>query len=158
MAAACSCGDGEERGHGSGGSGGSVADSPSEDAGGGGTVGDSGKDADAAVQCYFGTKPALIPYGWKRFPGLPCDCDVWLAPDESLMSPAPPWITTAPGVLEMENNWAEYAHRFCTGTALGDSWQGKQHLANLRDLGNGINEVAIVRLPDNQTVFQARFP
>ena len=155
IASACSCGDGEERARGSGGS---MVDSSSDETSGGGTggAGDSGKDADGAVVCLGGPKSPLIPKDWKRFPGLPCDCDVWFAPDETLMAPAPAWITTPPGVLEMENNWADYAHRFSSG--VGDSWQGKQHLGYLRDLGNNDQEAVIVRLPENQTVFQARIP
>ena len=73
------------------------------------------------------------------------------------MGPAPKWLTTPPGVLELEDNWA-IAHRFYVGTTHGDSWQGKQYLGMRRDLGDYVEESVVIRLPENDLVFQARSP
>jgi hypothetical protein len=129
--------------------------------GGGGSDGseDSKSDADATITCSGGPRvPGSIPSGWKRFPGLPCDCDVWIAPESSLMDPKPKWVTTPPGVLELENNWADETHRIYTGTVVGDSSNGVHQLGFLRDLGNDLQEVVALQLPDDIVTFQARIP
>jgi hypothetical protein len=154
--AGCSCGSDEtaQPGKDSGG----APDGHVETGAGGaaGSAADAGTDA--AVPCPAEPKPAGIPDGWIKFPGLPCSCDVWIAPDESLMGPAPGWITTPPGVLEMEVNWAGPAHRFYSGTAVGDEFEGVQYIGFLRDMGNKVQEVVVFRYPEARTVSRARLP
>jgi hypothetical protein len=154
--AGCSCGSDESArpGKDSGG----APDGHVETGAGGaaGSAADAGTDA--AVPCPTEPKPAGIPEGWIKFPGLPCSCDVWIAPDESLMGPAPGWITTPPGVLEMEVNWADPAHRFYSGTAVGDDFDGVQHIGFLRDMGDDVQDVVVFRYPDARTVFRALLP
>jgi hypothetical protein len=138
---------------------------PANSSGGGrpdtaGGSGSGGAPADAAVDaaltCPPEPRPTEVPAGWIKFPGLPCACDVWIAPDESLMGPAPGWIETPPGVLEMEVNWAGYENRL--SNAVGDSFEGVQHLKFRRRMGNKTLEVVIVRFPDQRVVFRAALP
>ncbi len=95
-----------------------------------------------------------VPVGWTRFPGLPCSCDVWYT---TAREPAPRWLTTDPGgILELENSWADRKHRFYF--AYGDSFGGVQHIAMFRELRKDLQDMVILRLPENELVFQARMP
>ena len=113
--------------------------------------------ADAQACNPVPTQPE-IPKGWLRFPGLPCKCDIWMAPNSAAMLPKPVWITTPPGVLELEHNWGDPKYRIFPGSAYGGSHQGKQHVSFMRDLGNKYFETVVIRLPDNEVVFQVRVP
>lgn len=67
-------------------------------------------------------------------------------------------FTSPPGVLEMEVSWADPAHRFYTGTSVGDEHQGVQHIGFLRDMGDGAHETIVIRYPEGRLAFQARMP
>ena len=135
----------------------------SADASGGATgdatpdaVAETSTDAADAQACDPNPPQPQVPKGWLRFPGLPCKCDIWMAPNSAAMLPKPAWITTPPGVLELEHNWGDPKYRIFPGSAYGGSHQGKQHVSFMRDLGKQLFEIVTLRLPDNEVIFQAR--
>ncbi len=117
---------------------------------------DASIDAADAQACDPTPPQPQVPKGWLRFPGLPCKCDIWMAPNSAAMLPKPAWITTPPGVLELEHNWGDPKYRIRGGSAYGGSHEGKQHITFTRDLGQEFFEVVTLRLPDNEVIFQAR--
>lgn len=131
LAIGCACGDEDATGRataGTGGAGGS--------GGSGGASGSAGESGTGAVDagCPPQQRPPEVPEGWVPYPGLPCECDLWMAPSEHLMSPAPGWLERRPGLLEMDVYWAVDGMRFVGGRNHGDSWGGRRLLALYREL------------------------
>ena len=132
---------------------------------------DSAQDASGALDASGPTEDAspcspsptgAIPSGWVHFPGVACECDVWLAADRNQMGPAPRWVTTSSGALELQNDWADASHQIVFRSADGDSYQGERLIAFTRDLGPiggaaSVYEQVVVRLPANEIVFRARY-
>lgn len=135
----------------------SVGGGSSGGAGTGGAGGAFDAQGPDAGECPPLSPPPDVPAHWKRFPGLPCKCDdVWVSPEPASMDPPPVWITTPPGVLELEHNWGDPARRIFSGSAVGGAHQGTQHVSFRRGVAKDVYELVTIRLPDNVPVFHAR--
>jgi hypothetical protein len=150
LAAACSCDEARD-GAAAGGGAGAGAGSDARDAE---HEPDAAGDAADAPACPGAPGPR-VPDGWVRFPGLPCECDVWMAPDAERMDRPPAWIPAGPGDLELEVSWATPANRLLAGWSRAASWGGHTYVAYARDLGKDLYDTLVVRLPENQPVFQS---
>lgn len=151
LAVACSC-DGD----GAGGSAGGGKDAAADTITDASSVLDALSDAADGQACDPTPTSQDIPKDWLRFPGVPCKCDIWMAPNSEAMLPKPAWITTPPGVLELEHNWGDPKFRILGGSAHGGSYPGGHHVTFTRDLGEERFEVVTLRLPANEVLFQAR--
>lgn len=100
-----------------------------------------------------------VPPGWIQPPCVPANCPVAMAPDPSLMGPAPVWTECGPGCLEhIEEPGDAYLGIF--SELLATSQGGKRYLAYTRGLdrqpGNPSTHMLqkrILRLPDNAVTF-----
>ncbi len=118
---------------------------------GAGGAADAASDADAAPACDPDPHTALVPKGWVRFPGLPCQCTVWLAPTQELMTPAPKWVQEPGGWLELDDPQA--GDPYTTGVPHGDSYAGVQLIAYQRVLKPGGQENVVLDVHADRYIF-----
>ncbi len=118
---------------------------------GAGGAPDAAADADAAPACDPDPHTALVPKGWIRFPGLPCQCTVWLAPSQDLMTAAPKWVKQPQGWLELDDPQA--GDPYTTGVPWGDSYAGVQLIAYQRVLKPGGQENVVLDVQADRYVF-----
>ncbi len=148
------CGQSGCKGSGSG-PGAAAADAGAETGGGAGhpEAGAGGSDAG----CPDPTQgiPDDIPDGWLRAPCVPADCDIYYAPELSLTRPASPWADCGEGCLELVADWGAPNDRI--GVTRGASSGATRYIGYLRVLPNGW-EYQILRLPENEVVFDALSP
>lgn len=127
-------------------------------AGSSSTLGGDAADPSACDSTPFSS---AIPEGWVRFPGLPCDCDLWVAPSAGYMGPEPTWVTRSDGILELETS--DSGEPVVPGSGLGDAYGSRQFVSFGRELGAVDGEKSVIEwialsLPSNKIAFQAREP
>ncbi len=113
----------------------------------------SGTDGGGGCSHDYPDPGAGVPTGWIRPPGSPCDCDVYISPDQQHMKAASPWKSCGDGCSELVRDWSDDTV-YTFGAVMGTASSNAKWIAYKRYLkAGGPNEFQVVRLPENKVVF-----
>lgn len=109
--------------------------------------------------CGPASSSPAVPDGWVRFPGMPCECQLRVAPSPGDLGPPPTWVARADGILELDPADGGVA----PASLAGDSYYGTGLLSFVRNLGPmgehaNVLEHIVLSLPSNEVLFEARDP
>ncbi len=96
-----------------------------------------------------------VPRDWIRFPGLPCECNVWVAPEGAITAKVG-WEQNDSHGQTLVDADSGTPVDLIAGTALGDEHEGSTYVSYLRALNKGLHELVTVELAAPRVTFQAR--
>lgn len=101
----------------------------------------------------------VVPEGWIRSPCMPSGCEVYFSTSPDNTRPPSPWAPCGPGCVELVHDWGDPSYRILELLGASDGtdrfiaynrWYPPSETFGL--------ETQLVRLPDNQVVFNALMP
>lgn len=117
-----------------------------------------GEVTDAIGEYYPACDPdphsPLVPAGWVRFPALPCQCTVWVAPSVDLMTAAPKWVQSPEGWLELDD--PQSGDPGAASPVSGSNYDGLTEIAYARTVQRGTQENVVLDVAAGHYVYDER--